>query len=406
MRIITPQNNIFDTQVDTTKIFVPMKHHFTLHNYSDKKGKSHIYLHVTQKGVRERIALELYAECNFWDAKKERIKDSSNESQDLNLILDNIESKITSIKTYYRLAEKLLTIEAFMEEFKNGVPRIDFLTFFSYELDKELGNKHANTIKKQKSVLKALRGFKSKILFGEIDRGLIDKFETYRKRQGMKKTTINSNLAIIKKFLKKAQDAGIKMPITISQIKIGSTNGNRDSLTDIELNKMRGYFESSYLRDNYKVPLALFLFSCFTGLRISDAQEIDDNTIDNGNLSFEAIKTGKFQKIRLNNSAKNIIALCPEIFSEKHSDQHINRKLKDICELLGIKKKVTFHYARHTFATNFLRQGGKVEVLQKLLNHGDIKETMIYVHILQEQQDSEIMLLDNIPIIKDSPFEL
>jgi len=167
---------------------------------------------------------------------------------------------------------------------------------------------------------------------------------------------------------------------------------------------MRGYFESSYIKDNFKIPLAKFLFSCFTGLRISDNQNMDEESIVDGKLKFNAIKTGKYQTIKLNAVAIKLLEQCPEILTEKLSDQHLNRILKDICNILGIKKKITFHYARHTFATNFLRQGGKVEVLQKLLNHSDLKETMIYVHILQEQLDEEIMLLDNIPIIKDSRF--
>lgn len=381
-----------------------MKNHFALHNYSNKQGKNMIYLHIATKGRLERIPLELFVEPNLWDAKRGRLISKDIASFDINLILDNIEGKVTDIKTVFRLNETVLTIDKFMEEFKNGVPRFDFLTYFKYEWENQKLTKHPNTIKKEKSVLKALTEFKPKWLFSEVDITLINKFKAARIKDGMKKTTINSNLKIIKKYLKMAQEKGIRMPITLSQIVVGSTDGNRDSLTEIELNKMRGYFESSYIRDNYKVPLAKFLYSCFTGLRISDAQAMDENTIVDGSLKFTAVKTGKFQKIKLPKAALLITEQCPEMFAEKHSDQHINRILKDICDVLGIKKKITFHYARHTFATNFLRQGGKVEVLQKLLNHTNIKETMIYVHILQEQQDDEIMLLDNIKITKDSRF--
>lgn len=381
-----------------------MKHHFVLHNYSNKQGKNMIYLHVATKGRLERIPLELFADPKFWDSKKGRLVPKDTSAYDINLILDNIDGTVAGIKTIFRLNETVLTIDSFLEEFKNGVPRFDFLTFFKYEWENQKLTKHPNTIKKEKSVLKALTEYKPKWLFSEIDINLIDKFKASRLKAGMKKTTINSNLKIIKKYLKLAQEKGIRMPINLKKVVVGSTEGNRDSLTEIELNKMRGYFESSYIRENYRVPLAKFLYSCFTGLRISDAQAIDENTIVDGSLKFTAVKTGKFQKIKLPKAALLITEQCPEMFTEKHSDQHINRILKDVCGVLGIKKKITFHYARHTFATNFLRQGGKVEVLQKLLNHTNIKETMIYVHILQEQQDNEIMLLDNIKITKDSRF--
>jgi len=404
MRPFSSSNSIFDTQIDANKIYTSMKHHFSIHNYSNKQGKNLIYLHLTSKGSLKRIPLDLFADPAFWDSKKGRLIAKDNAMADINLILDNIESKVTDIKTIFRLNQTELTLEKFIEEFKNGVPRFDFLTFFKYELENQKLTKHANTIKKEKSVLKACTEFKPKWLFSELDITVIDKFKAYRTKEKMKRTTINSNLKIIKKYLNIAHEKGIKTPIKLSQIKIGSTDGNRDSLTEIELNKMRGYFESSYIRDNYRVPLAKFLYSCFTGLRISDAQAINENTIVDGSLKFTAVKTGKYQKIKLPKAALAITEQCPEMFIEKHSDQHINRILKDICGVLGIKKKITFHYARHTFATNFLRQGGKVEVLQKLLNHANIKETMIYVHILQEQQDDEIMLLDNIKITKDSRF--
>ncbi len=397
-------SNIFDTQIDANKIYTSMKNHFVLHNYTNKQGKNMIYLHVATKGRLERIPLELFVPPTHWNAEKGRLTSKDNASFDINLILDAIEGKIAGIKTIFRLNETVLTIDNFLEEFKNGVPRFDFLTFFKYEWENQKLTKHPNTIKKEKSVLKALTEFKPKWLFSEIDLVLINKFKASRVKAGMKKTTINSNLKIIKKYLKLAQEKGIRMPINLKKVVVGSTEGNRDSLTEIELNKMRGYFESSYIRENYRVPLAKFLYSCFTGLRISDAQAIDENTIVDGNLKFHAVKTGKFQKIKLPKAALIINEQCPEMFTEKHSDQHINRILKDVCGVLGIKKKITFHYARHTFATNFLRQGGKVEVLQKLLNHKNIKETMIYVHILQEQQDEEIMLLDNIKITKDSRF--
>jgi site-specific recombinase XerD len=60
-----------------------------------------------------------------------------------------------------------------------------------------------------------------------------------------------------------------------------------------------------------------------------------------------------------------------------------------------IQKKVTFHVARHTFATSFLRAGGQVEKLKDYW-HSDIKQTMIYVHIVQADANAEIFLLDNL----------
>ena len=72
------------------------------------------------------------------------------------------------------------------------------------------------------------------------------------------------------------------------------------------------------------------------------------------------------------------------------ADQTINKKIKDICGHAGINKKITFHCGRHTFATIFLQEGGSVEVLQQLLGHTDINETMKYVHILPNRIEEQM----------------
>jgi site-specific recombinase XerD len=302
------------------------------------------------------------------------------------------------------LSEIVLTLEAFETEFRNGMPRIDFIAFFKNELENQKLIRSFGTMKKQTSIYRILKEFKSKILFSEIDIMLLERFKAHRSKNGCNKVTINSNIAVIKKYINIAITAGIKMPITSRQIKVGSTNGNRESLTLPELNKLRGYYESNFVRENHQIPLAMFIFSCFTGLRISDVQQLEKNYISDKYLKFEAVKTGKIQKIRLPEAAEQILDSCPEIFTHQHTDQHVNRILKDICKLVGIKKNVTFHYARHTFATNYLRMGGTVEVLQQMLGHSNIKETMIYVTIFQEQKDEAMLLLDNIKITRETRF--
>ena len=84
------------------------------------------------------------------------------------------------------------------------------------------------------------------------------------------------------------------------------------------------------------------------------------------------------------------------LFVTKFADQHMNDEIKKIMKVCSINKKVTFHVARHTFATCFLRAGGSVVKLQKLLGHASITQTMIYVHILDEEANEDIHLMDNL----------
>ena len=113
-------------------------------------------------------------------------------------------------------------------------------------------------------------------------------------------------------------------------------------------------------------------------------------------LNFVATKTDKHQIITLNESALKLVKSCDDLFEKKLTDQFMNRELKKISRSLGIRKVVSFHASRHTFATCFLRAGGKVEMLQKLLGHSTINQTMEYVHILNQEANKEIMLLDKL----------
>jgi len=75
------------------------------------------------------------------------------------------------------------------------------------------------------------------------------------------------------------------------------------------------------------------------------------------------------------------------------AEQSMNRTIKKIAEKLEMNANVSFHWARHTFATRFLRHGGRLEVLQQLLGHKKIETTMIYVHVDEDRKRKETNLI-------------
>lgn len=389
---------IFDTRIDTQKYYVTMEHKFVLHNHVDKRGKSLLYLHISNNG-RERIPLaDMKIEPAHWDKKKQRAKRTAKHLPDFNLILENYEKKITEIKTVYRLSEIPLTLEAFVDEFTNKLSRTDFLAFMKSFLETNKATMKEGTHKNNMKVYRKLHRFRKKILFSEITYELIDKFKSFcaSDAKGMAETSINGYVKIFKKYLNLAIKRGIKLPIDTTLIVTGTTAGNRVNLDGDEVDRLAEYFCSRFIKPSYIQPLGLFLLACFTGFRISDAQQITFENVENDRIIFTSIKTGKRQVIKINLTVDALLTVCPQILTEKHTDQHVNRVLKDVCDIVGITKKVTFHVARHTFATNFLRLGGKAEVLQKILGHSDITETMVYVHIVQEEQDRGMHIMDNL----------
>jgi site-specific recombinase XerD len=128
---------------------------------------------------------------------------------------------------------------------------------------------------------------------------------------------------------------------------------------------------------------------------LSDIEQINQENFIGDHLAFTIHKTQRFVRIKLNKTAQSLVSY-PKVFPGQFSRFHINRELKAIADLLGIKKNIYFHSSRHTFATNFLISGGDVVNLQRLLGHSKIDETMIYVHIVESITDAQVDLLDDI----------
>ena len=73
----------------------------------------------------------------------------------------------------------------------------------------------------------------------------------------------------------------------------------------------------------------------------------------------------------------------------------LNKYLKELANLAGISKKLTMHVSRHTFATEALRRGVRIEYVSKLLGHADLKETQIYTKIINEELDKAMEVFND-----------
>ena len=134
--------------------------------------------------------------------------------------------------------------------------------------------------------------------------------------------------------------------------------------------------------------LRAFLFSCFTGLRYSDVMNLTPAHITRDKsetfLVFKQEKTGEAQVLPLSPQALFLIETL-EPYDGKifryYSNQVMNRALKHIAQLARIPKHITFHVARHTFATLLLNAGNTLETTAKLLGHKKLATTKKYARI-------------------------
>lgn len=399
MPIIKELNNIVPN-------FVPMKLNGKVNSkivikddYIRTDGSCALYLVVNIKGKRKRIPLNMSIDPKKFNKAAQRIKGNGQNSKDCNMLIEKALARVNEIELSYRLGSKVLDVETLQSEYANPTPNYDFLKFFEYELEHQKKFLKQSTYRQQNSTLNKLKEWKDHIAFSSIDEHLLKELQLYCKNVLKNQPpTVGSTLKNFKKYLHIANKKGIATSIDFQDIKVPVTKGKRTYLDKVEINKFYKYWESEFIKDTHKFVLAKFLFSVFTSLRISDIQTITRENIIGEFIAYISKKTGKFNRVKLNNSAKLFISDEGNLFEDDFTPEYINRELKAIATFLGIRKKVTFHVARHTFATQYIINGGNVVNLQRTMDHSSIRETMIYVHIVDQMLNDEVSLLDNILI--------
>lgn len=382
----------FYKRKDSLTIYAAMNYSFFLHRKPDRNYCCPLYLNISMRGKRDRIPLEIKIPEDSWDDQKKSVI-NHDKAFDYNLILRQIEAKITHIRVNFRLAETELSLDKFKELLRSAPSTLSFIEFFNEVLP--IQDLAASTVVKHKVIFAKLKEFKN-VMFQDIDLRFFHEYRAYLRRQKNAPSTINSNVGILKRYLALAENYGIKFPVKLSMVEVGSTTGRIVFCTDKELESLYEYYYSKFIPEHLKYSLGYFLVTCNNGLRISDLMELKREDFVPDYLYVIPKKTRKYKievHIKINPKTREILSHCPELFKVKKAEQNINLNLKDIAKACGIKKNLTHHVARHTFATHLIMRDVNVRKVQELLGHTKIETTMKYVHIAkQDAADATLVL--------------
>ena len=142
-----------------------------------------------------------------------------------------------------------------------------------------------------------------------------------------------------------------------------------------------------------------FLFGCYTGLRFSDIGQLKWNNIKNNQIQLTQTKTKGSVYIPLNKNAENILDKQRDnkeyIFKLSSHNSSVNRTLKKLIKRTTIDKDVSFHSSRHTFATLLISSGVNVYTVSKLMGHSDIKSTLVYAKVINEEKERAVNSMPN-----------
>lgn len=381
-----------------------------------KNGLLPIYLRITIDGVRIEISTSKYVENSKWSVASGKIKGNSEEARTINSYLDILRNKV------YETEKSMINNnqEIFASSFKNKFMGVEekkrmLIPIFQDHnkrmaalIDKEYAS---STAKRYETTLKHLEDF-IKITYSlkdipikDINLAFINDFDFYLR--SVRNCNNNSTIKYVRNFGKI-----IKTCYANEWIERNPFLNFKGKVKEVE----RGFLSKDeintiYLKEFSTIRLNqvkdAFIFCCFTGLAYIDVFQLKQSNveigIDGGRWIFtHRQKTDAPSRIPLLQIPEEIIqkyANHPQCLNEDKllpvlSNQKMNSYLKEIADVCGIKKELTFHIARHTFATTVtLTNGVPIETVSKMLGHRSLRTTQHYAKILDKKVSDDMELL-------------
>jgi len=361
----------------------------------NKRGEVPLCLYVKSNGDRDLIPLSLMVPKSDFDPLAREMKSKAKNAHLINEMLANAKTKALEVLRDADKAKLLLDKRTFRSRFAQAFGD-DFVGFWEGALEGRRNILAKETYKGHKSQLLKFKGFRYSLSFSEINASLIEAYEAYLIKLGNNVNTRRTSLKVLQTYFNIARDSDIQIKDPFIKYKIPSEVQTRESLSKAELKKLLELYDKCELEPHLQISALLFLVSCFTAMRISDALRLGPKMLTTGKLIYLPKKSRKQEKkieINMTTVAKRLINDLMKFKlagGKVKTEQKINEDLKHIAAAACIKMNLTFHVSRHTFATTFLRVGGTLETLQRIMGHSKMSTTQIYAHMIDERIDKEM----------------
>lgn len=385
----------------------------------ESKGKTPLYARITADGKLTRFSLKRKFTTSLWNPKISRLKGSSAEARQINAYLDQV---LIEINDAYRqlLKEKKLitphTVKArYLGEDEIHKTLLQLSAYHNYNMKSVL---KPGTLKNYFTTEKYLKKFleverkAEDVNLENLNYAFIIDFENFLRNnvaqlqsRPLTNNGLMKHLERLKKLLNLAQKLEwiTRDPFVKFSLKFNKTE--RPYLTQNEVDTILNFdFENNSLNKTRDI----FIFACYTGLSYIDVKNLTKDNIvrgiDGSNWIYTSRqKTDQPVKIPVLDTAQFIIEKYKEEMASEelllpvYSNQKINEYLKKIATKTKIQKDMSFHCARHTFATTItLSNGVPIETVSKLLGHSKLSTTQVYARVLESRISDDIGNLKNI----------
>lgn len=384
-------------------------------NAPKKNGYVPVMCRITIDGTIAQFSCKSDVNPDLWDTQSGRATGRTTEARETNLFLDKIR---VGVNTHYQeIFDKDNFVTA--EKVKNaylglGMKHETILKVFAQhneDFEKQVGKmKSKSTYQKYCTVYRHVQEFiryrynVSDIALKELTPAFIIDFELYlRANQDCTNNTVWVYMMPLRRMITIAQNNGWLNRDPFVEYSISPEDSDRGYLTKEEIKKL---MNAPITRKKHELVRDLFVFCCFSGLSFRDLKNL---TTDNLQTSFDGHKwiITKRQKtkvqsnIRLLDVPRRIIEKYKGIAKDGKvfpvpSYQNLRDNITLIVQACEIKKHVTWHMSRHTYATEIcLTNGMPIETLSKTLGHTNISTTQIYAKITNEKVSNDMEALSH-----------
>ena len=384
---------------------------------TNKTSESDIYLRISVNNKRSALSINRKVDPRKWHSKSEKMMGKSAEATELNNFTNVLRNKIKNIHQDLIEKNQVISAKSIIDEFK-GVnkkqPKMTLQAFKEHnaQMDRLSGKSISkSTAKRYWTCYNHIEQFineeykKDDYPMNDINHHFISKFEYFLKTK--RECNHNSALKYVNNFKKIVRIALANQWMDrdpFYNYKVQFETVEREFLNEEEVQKL---IDKDLYLDRLKLVRDMFIFSCYTGLAYADVKKLNDEDITKGIDGGRWIRTKRTKTKTL--SSIPILPIAEAILDRyknhpevKNSDfilpvlsnQKSNAFLKEIALMCGIKKPLTTHVARHTFATTItLTNGVPIESVSKMLGHKDLRTTQHYAKIVDRKISEDMQNL-------------
>lgn len=367
-----------------------------------------MYLRITVDDQRTEIAVSRKCDPERWDAVSGRATGSKADSRTLNAYLNDVQFKILELHRKMSEADETITAETIKNRFVGKEEKLcTLLTVFEdhnqkmkslvgQEFEKSTLQRYETSLMHAKDFMRLQYNI-SDIPVTKINFAFLNDFEYYLR--SVRKCGNNSAIKYIKNLGKIVRICLGNGWLTVDpylNYKPKQKTVHREVLTKEELDRLR---IKKFSVERLNTVRDVFVFCCYTGLAYVDVHKLRRSELVkgvDGNLWIYTSrqKTDTLSRIPVLPEALSIIyayedhpqCVVKDALIPVMSNQKMNAYLKEIADLCKIEKPLTFHIARHTFATTVtLNNGVPIESVAKMMGHTSIKTSQVYAKDLDHK---------------------